>query len=66
MELVLGFTRGSPSCPPRCVDKEITSSTGIYGNRSYVKWLAGGVRHGALAGKRREVAFGVFKLALLG
>jgi hypothetical protein len=40
----------------------ITSS--IYGSRSYMKWRYGGVRHGALAGKRRDVAFGV--LASLG
>jgi hypothetical protein len=41
----------------------ITSS--IYGSRSYMKWRYGGVRHGALAGKHRDIAFGVLALLMI-
>ena len=38
----------------------ITSS--IYRTRSYMKWRYGGVRHGAIGGNSRDIAFGVLAL----
>ena len=39
---------------------KVTSS--IYRTRSYMKWRYGGVRHGAIGGNSRDIAFGVLAL----